>query len=163
MQDGLKQGEKKADWFNNTGSIFGHSVLSGGHILVNGSITASAGLVMTGSLYGLSAVSGTSLFLAGSAQAQSRGITIGNIGSPAAVSNPYIQAGSTVTSAGSIAWVTLPDPFSGTNYYVTFGLRGTANVAISNVNGSQVAGSFFVLSLGGASQVFDWIAFGTKA
>ena len=133
-----------------TGSLAGFTVASG------------AQLLLTGSIGGFTIASGTTIQLAGSAQAQSRSLALANIGSPAAYANLYVQAGSNVTDAASIAWVVLSEGFANATYFPTYGARGTANRVITTIAGSTNAGSFFVVSHGGASVVFDWIAVGNK-
>ena len=133
-----------------TGSLAGFTVASG------------AQLLLTGSIGGFTIASGTTVQLAGSAQAQSRSLALANLGSPAAYQNLYLQAGSNVTDAASIAWTVLPEGFANSTYFVSSQSRGTANVNITTVAGSTNAGSFFVISHGGASAVFDWIAVGNK-
>ena len=133
-----------------TGSIAGFTVASG------------AQLLLTGSIGGFTIASGTTLQIAGSAQAQSRSLAIANVGSPAAYQNIYMQAGSNVTDGASVAWVVFPEGFANATYFVSSQTRGTANVNITTVAGSTNAGSFFVISHGGASAVFDWHAIGNK-
>lgn len=132
--DGLKRREWKADHFNTQGgSVFGYATASGGDV-----------------------------FVAGSIRMQERGVPIANTGSPASQKNYYIQAGSDATGAGSTAWVVLPEGFADSTYFITYGVRGTADRAVTHVAGSTNTGSFFAISHGGASVVFDWQAVGTK-
>jgi len=132
MRDGLG-----GDTFTNVlidgGSLTGHTLLSGGDIFANGSI-----------------------------EAQSRGVMIANIGSAASSQNMYLQAGSDVTAAGSTVWVVLPEGFTDSTYFISYGVRGTADRTISTIAGSTNAGSFFVFSHGGGSVDFDWTAVGVK-
>lgn len=150
--DGLKRREIKAD------------TISGTNLFATGSITAGRAVITTGTVTteNFTTASGTTLYIAGSASMQGRGITIGNVGSPAAWSNFYVQVGSAATDAASVAWVAFPEGFASAGYSVTTTSEGTASRPISIVLGSKNAGSFFAISHGGASVVFEYIAAGPR-
>jgi|SRR3990167_2872717 len=142
LYDGLGQEEAL------TGSV---ANMQAQHIYVAGSLT----LEQQGS--------GLNLFAAGSASAgrvleNSRRILSAGAGSPTSWGQ-LILAGDGATDAGSIAWEEYDTTFSAApNVIATAQTLADANTEITI--GSIGAGSFYAVSHGAASTIFNWIAVG---
>lgn len=125
-------------------------LFSGTNVSVAGSIIAPVGDITT--------VSGTSVYAQTNLQVLGRQVSAAGTGS-ATTWGRLTQAGSAVTTAGSLAWVTYGTAFSADPHIVT-SAHGTADVNITRVTGSDTPGSALFISHGAASTEFSWNAVG---
>ena len=121
-----------------------------------GSLVTSAWL--TGSVLSDSLISGVNVFATGSMLAGGRRLSTAGTGSPTTWGR-LVQAGSAVTSAGSLVFVVYQTAFSAAPQ-TTASPHGTADARLTRVVGSDTAGSALFISHGAASVEFTWTAVG---
>lgn len=160
-----------------TGTISG-ATLQGNNTVLNGSIVLAGNVSGAGTLqFGGNAVLAGSIVLAGNVSGAGTlqlggnvtmagsAVLNGRVATSAGVAagprwGAAIQAGSDVTSAGSIAWVVFPTPFTAAPFTLVAGNQGEGGTVFA-VSGTVSAGSALVIS-SAASKNFNWAAFGDR-
>jgi hypothetical protein len=153
---GLNQGlvylERKAVTFSGTDLLL-NGTISGTNIAINGTVK-SANVAVTGSF------TGVNLVMTGSLTDASGRYQVTSVGSPAQYGG-IIQAGSTVTTAGSIGTIVFGRRFSAAAYYVTMspiGYSDGAGSVVPWVSGTLAVGS--CTFVGAASATYNYNAIG---
>ena len=171
---GVRYIEGKYNQLDVTGSIFGATLISGGTLNMN---------IISGTFDAITSnkgISGLNVYATGSVVTQMKTVaknitttgsdiagriiesanngpvfTVG-VGSPITY-GAFIQAGSTITSAGSLAVVNFGKGWTvAGNYYITFGNIAGSDVAF--VSGTKRASGCTIV--GAPSQTYDWVAVG---